>query len=131
MPVRIKALAAVCFFILAGIVLLASLPETQYLFKPVRRLPFGDKLGHFFLMGFFSFLVNLLLRARCFQVWKVRCLIGSVLVLTVVTLEEFSQLFISSRSFDVADLLFDLAGILMFGELARIVCRFARFDRAG
>jgi VanZ family protein len=43
---------------------------------------------------------------------------GSAIVATVVTVEEFSQLFFRSRSFDLADLTADLLGIWVCGWLA-------------
>lgn len=120
---RIKILAIVYFLILAGIVVLADLRATQFLFQPVRRLPYGDKISHFLLMGFFSFLVNLALKARTVRLWKIDLLLGSLIVLAVVTIEEFSQKFIRGRTFDLIDLLADFAGIFIFGELARFICR--------
>ena len=52
------------------------------------------------------------------KIWKLNLLVGSLIVALVVTLEEFSQLFIQYRSFDLTDLLFDYAGIFLFGQLA-------------
>ena len=43
--------------------------------------------------------------------------------LSVVVIEEFSQMFVGGRTFDLGDLVFDLAGILFFGEIARLICR--------
>lgn len=123
MSVRIKILAALYILVLAGIVVLADVKETQYLFRPVRRLPYGDKIGHFLLMGMFSLVVNLILKARSVRVWKLSYLFGSLIVLAIVTIEEFSQIFIRGRSFDVADLAADWAGIIIFGEMARLACR--------
>jgi polysaccharide biosynthesis protein VpsQ len=120
---RIKILAAVYILVLAGIVVLADVRETQYLFKPIKRLPYGDKIGHFLLMGFLSFAVNLVLNARTVRLWRINLLVGSLVVLTVVTIEEFSQIFIRGRSFDYTDLIADLAGIFIFGEAARLVLR--------
>lgn len=118
--------------VLAGIVVLADIRQTQYLFLPIRKLPYGDKIGHFLLMGFLSFLVNLTLKAKSFQIWKLKYLWGSIIVLAVVTIEEFSQIFIRGRSFDLRDLGADFAGILLFGELARFVCiYFLRKDLTG
>lgn len=123
MSVRIKILAALYILVLAGIVVLADVKETQYLFRPVRRLPYGDKIGHFLLMGMFSLVVNLILKARSVRVWKLSYLLGSLIVLAIVTIEEFSQIFIRGRSFDVADLAADWAGIIIFGEMGRLACR--------
>lgn len=125
---KIKIIAAIYIFILAGIVVLANVRETQFLFGFMRRLPYGDKIGHFCLMGIFSFVINLALQARTVAVWKLNYLLGSLIVLAVVTVEEFSQLFIRGRSFDTGDLLADAAGILLFGEAARFAVR--KFFRA-
>ena len=123
MTARIKILTVVYVCVLAVVVFLADKSTTQYLFKPVRSLPYGDKIGHFLLMGFFSFLLNLALNSKTVSAWKFNYLLGSLIVLTVVTLEEFSQIFIRGRSFDLTDLVADFLGIFLFGELARFICR--------
>ena len=123
MSARVKILTVVYILILAGIIVLANIRETQYLFRPIRRLPYGDKVGHFLLMGFFSLLVNLVLRAKTFSLGRVSFLVGTLIVLAVVFLEEFSQIFVRGRSFDYRDLIADFAGIVIFGELARLIYR--------
>ena len=62
MSAGIKIIAVIYIFILAGIVILADLRGTSY-FAFVGLLPFGDKIGHFCLIGMFSFVVNLAWRA--------------------------------------------------------------------
>ena len=121
-PARVKILTVCYIIILVGIIFIADQKSTRYLLHFIGNVPYGDKLGHFFLMGFLSFLVNLVLQARTVGFGKVRYLLGSLIVFAVVTIEEFSQLFIRGRSFDLTDLLADLAGILVFGELARLAC---------
>ena len=74
-------------------------------------------------MGMLSLLVNLALNAKTFRFWKLNYLLGSLIVLTVVTAEEFSQIFVRGRTFDAGDLVFDYAGIFIFGEAARFNCR--------
>lgn len=123
MTARIKILTIVYVCVLAVLVFLADKRTTQYLFKPLRNLPYGDKIGHFLLMGFFSFLLNLALNARTVSAWKFNYLLGSLIVLTVVTIEEFSQIFIRGRTFDAGDLVADAAGIIFFGEIARLIYR--------
>jgi VanZ family protein len=101
---------------------LADLRGTSY-FTFVELLPLGDKIGHFCLMGMFAFLVNLTFNAKTLKFWKFKYLLGSLIVLVIVTLEEFSQIFIRGRTFDLKDLIFDYAGIFIFGETARYICQ--------
>jgi polysaccharide biosynthesis protein VpsQ len=117
----VKILTLGYIFILAAVIFIANKKSTRYLLDFIGYIPYGDKLGHFFLMGGLSFLINLLLQARIVRFGKLRILIGSLLVLSVVTIEEFSQLFIRGRTFDWTDLVADLAGIIIFGELAGLV----------
>ena len=120
---RIKILTAIYILILAGIIVLADIKGTRYVLNFVRFIPYGDKVGHFFLMGMFSFLLNLALNAKTFRLARVNFLLGTLIVLIVVTIEEFSQIFVSGRSFDLSDLIVDFAGIFIFGELARFICK--------
>ena len=46
-----------------------------------------------------------------------------LIVLVIVTVEEVSQIFIRGRTFDAGDLVADAAGIIIFGEIARLMCR--------
>ena len=118
-----KILLVVYVFVLAGIIFLADRKGTSYLLNFVGNIPYGDKLGHFCLMGGFAFLLNLVLNARTFRFLKINWLVGSLIVLIVVTLEECSQIFIRGRTFDWSDLLVDYLGIFLFGELAGFICR--------
>lgn len=122
MSARIKILTVVYILILAGIIVIADLNGTGY-FRFVHYIPYGDKVGHFCLMGMLSFLVNLVLRARTVSLWKFDYLLGSLIVAAIVLVEEFSQKFVGGRTFDFGDLLFDFAGIIVFGEAARFICR--------
>ena len=123
MPARIKIIAVIYIFILAGIVILADIRETQHLFRFIRKIPYGDKIGHFMLMGMFSLVINLALTARSIRIWKLNYLLGSVIVLIVVSIEETSQIFVRGRNFDLVDLLADAAGIFVFGEIARFIIK--------
>ncbi len=123
MSAKIKILTLIYVFIIVGIIVLADYKGTAHVLNFVGEIPYGDKLGHFFLMGIFSFLVNLVLQAREIQIWKIRYLSGSLIVLLIVTIEEFSQIFISGRSFDYGDLVFDYLGVFVFSELARFIYR--------
>ena len=82
------------------------------------HLPFGDKIGHFILMGIFSFLATWALKAKTIPFKAVQLPLGAVIVLTLVVLEEASQAFIPLRTFSLFDLGADLLGIFTFGWLA-------------
>jgi hypothetical protein len=88
------------------------------IFYSATDMPGFDKAGHFILMGLFSFLVNMSLSAATVGMGRMRILKGSLIVTVIVTLEEFSQVFVASRSCSLWDLLFDYAGIFCFGRLA-------------
>jgi VanZ family protein len=115
---KTKILSLIYILFLGAVIVVANLQGTNF-FAFLRYLPFGDKIGHFFLMGTLSLLVNLVLQARTFRIGRVSLLLGSLIVSAVVLAEEFSQMFIGGRTFDSGDLLFDFAGIVVFGEAAR------------
>ncbi|HEX8772375.1 MAG TPA: VanZ family protein [Pyrinomonadaceae bacterium] len=118
-----KWLTGLYFLLLSVIVFLADQKRFQPLFRRVRELPYGDKLGHLILMGTLSFLLNMALSCRWVRVWKVEILKGSLIVAVIVTLEEFSQIFVKYRTFDLGDLFFDYVGIFFFGMLAYLLTR--------
>lgn len=118
-----KWLTGLYFLLLGAIVFLADQKRYQPLFRRVRELPYGDKLGHLILMGILSFLLNMALSCRRVRVWKMELLTGSLVVAVIVTLEEFSQLFVKYRTFDPGDLFFDYMGIFFFGMFAYLLTR--------
>ena len=92
-------------------------------FRFITAHPGSDKAGHFVLIGGMAFLLNLSLNLREVR-WLGRgWLLGGVLVGAVCTLEEISQIWVSSRTFDLLDLAGDYAGIVFFGWLAKVVAR--------
>jgi polysaccharide biosynthesis protein VpsQ len=115
---KLKWLAALYVLFLVVLVFLVDQKQYQFLFRFVRQTPHADKVGHLLLMGLFSFTINLALSARRISIGRVSLLLGSLIVLLVVTLEEFSQRYVRYRTFDLLDLLFDYTGIFLFGQLA-------------
>ncbi|HEY0323962.1 MAG TPA: VanZ family protein [Pyrinomonadaceae bacterium] len=115
---KLKWLAIIYTLFLVLLVYLVDQKQYQFLFRFVRQTPYGDKAGHFLLMGLLSLLVNLALSCRRIKVGSLYFLMGSIIVALVVTLEEFSQIFVRYRTFDLSDLFFDYTGIFLFGLLA-------------
>lgn len=77
----------------------------------VQSVPYGDKYIHFILIGTLAYVVNFLMGFRRFTLWNRKWLSGTTLIFTIMTIEEFSQMFVSTRSFDLLDLLANYLGI--------------------
>ncbi len=109
-------------FFLIFIIAVIVLADGGNLPRPIRAIydfPNGDKLGHFILFGLLTFFIT-----RAFlssfpsksRSW-VTLSIGLVLAL-LIGLEEFSQKFFPTRTFNLIDLLASYAGIITFAFLA-------------
>lgn len=81
----------------------------------LKSLPGGDKTAHFLLMGSMALLLNITLQHRRVSLWGQPLLLGSLIVLVIVSVEEISQIWLPRRSFDFADLTADYLGILIIG----------------
>ena len=90
---------------------------TSELLGIVRAVPGGDKTIHFLLTGTMALLLNLSWRARCWRLGPLPIQQGSVVVAVLCTLEEFSQLYMRIRAFDLEDLAYDYAGIVVLGQI--------------
>ena len=97
------------------IVLAADLGWGEKLFNWVAIVPGRDFTGHFVLIGLLSLTTNLALQRRTTRLLGGQFQLGSVILLPIVTLEEFSQLWISTRGFSLFDLAADYLGIWLLG----------------
>lgn len=115
----LRLITVLYFCLLVGIIIMADLGAR--IFVVVHQVPLGDKIGHFFLIGFAAFLLNLWLKCRTFTVGPSRWLWGSAVFTIVVALEELLQVYLPHRSSSIWDFAADLLGIVVFGKLARFV----------
>lgn len=109
-------------FLLLITVAIIILANSGYLPREIRRLydfPYGDKLGHFFLLGTLNFVLNRAALASRVEM-KPAALIWAVSLILAffITLEEFSQQNFPRRTFSLLDLAFSYAGIASFAWLA-------------
>jgi len=105
-------------FILAVIVL-ADVGELPLSIRALYRFPYGDKVGHFILFGLLNFFLTqafLSSKSNPRRKW-VAVSIGLILAL-FIALEEWSQQFFSTRTFDLLDLLASWLGLLLGGWAA-------------
>lgn len=77
----------------------------------VQSIPYGDKIIHFILIGTLAYVVNYLMGFRRFEFLNRKWLTGTTLIFAIMTIEEFSQMFVSTRSFDLLDLTANYLGI--------------------
>ncbi len=105
-------------YALALIALVVAAGHGSLAMPALAALPAYDKIGHFLLFGLLSYLVNLRLGAARLRLGRGRVLAGSLALGVVVVAEELSQIWIAQRNFEIADLLADAAGILVFGRFA-------------
>lgn len=116
MIIRIVLVGFTAF--LAWIIHVANTGGSNFLLEVADAIPNGDKIGHFFIMGAFAYLVNLLMACKSFRLGSFSMLSGSVIVLIFVVLEEMTHMFIRTRTFSYMDLLSDVLGIIAFSILA-------------
>ena len=102
-----------------SLIVLADRGQIGMIWEYVAKVPLGDKLGHLGLVGTLAVLLNLTLKRRKAG----PLMLGSLIVLTGMMLEEGSQYFIPARSFDGFDALANLVGVLCGEGLVRMLPR--------
>jgi hypothetical protein len=106
------ALIFVCF--ISWVIFQANVGSSNIIFELVNFIPYGDKVSHFILYGTLSVLTVIALNYRCVKVNHYSLPVGAILVLLIAIGEEITQLFISNRTFELADICADIAGIVVF-----------------
>ena len=122
MPRPLLRLAFVLFttgFI--SIIILADRGQAGSLWAFLGLIPGGDKLGHLGLVGTLSLLLNLLLESRRAPFPCNRIMLGSLILLAAMTLEEASQALIPHRNFDRLDGLANIVGVFCGEGLVRML----------
>ena len=110
-PINIRLLFFLyCIFIVAVLLVadLGLMPNISALLQGYSGL---DKVGHFILVGILAWLFNSAFRLGQLNLGGLRIFIGTIVVVTVVTLEEVAQLWIYTRRFELIDLLAGYLGI--------------------
>jgi len=109
-----------------SLVVLADRGQIGQIWEFVGMIPFGDKLGHLGLVGTLTVLLNLQLKRRK----SGPLMLGSLIVLVAMMLEEGSQYFFPARSFDGYDAIANLIGALCGEGLVRMLpCRITKPDQ--
>jgi len=98
------------FIFILFIIYLADSADHNFAFRLIGHIPYGDKVMHALLYGIMALFLNYGLNYRSFK----RFQLGAIIVLVFATLEEITQYWIPSRTFDLVDLLADFIGVILF-----------------
>jgi polysaccharide biosynthesis protein VpsQ len=114
-----KYIAVVFTIFIVGVIILADRNALPPFIRAVYDFPNGDKLGHFILFGLLNFFITRAVLASFPSRPRGRLTLSVGLILALlVTLEEYSQKFYPSRTFDLIDLLASCMGLLVGGWTA-------------
>ena len=114
-----KWLAIFFALLLVVIVIAADLGELPGFLKSIYDIPYGDKIGHFILVGILSFFTNASLLRDFPHRNPLRIVLTVNLILAaLIGIEEFTQRFFPRRTSSLFDLLSSYAGIAFFAWLA-------------
>ncbi len=114
-----KYISVLFFIFVIAIIILADRGSLPPFIRSIYDFENGDKLGHFILFGFLTFFItrtflsSLPSKSRSWVTLSV----GLILALGIA-LEEFSQQYFSTRTFDLIDLLASFLGVLVGGWAA-------------
>ena len=106
------------FILLVVIVILADANRLPAALAVIYTFRYGDKAGHFLLIGLLNFLVALAITTKRSDKIARTIALGSLAVGCLATLEEASQNLFQARTASWGDLLSGYAGIIAFGLLA-------------
>jgi VanZ family protein len=105
------------FLFISYIIFLADTADYNFAFRMIGHVPYGDKIMHALLYGVMAGLLNwgLGYRRCCrFGAIAIAPYKGSVAVLIFAVIEECTQYYIPSRTFDLWDLAADFVGVILF-----------------
>ncbi len=112
--INLRIILPLSFFLfISFIIYLADTADYNFAFRMIGHIPYGDKLMHGLLYGVMAFFLNYGLNYKAFNSLQ----IGGIIVLIFATLEEITQYWIPSHTFDLGDLLADFIGVLFFSFL--------------
>ena len=123
-----RYLFSITFFLfICWIIFEADTGSPNFFIDQVKGIPYGDKLGHFTLYGMLTFLVNISLKLHSTTLKGHTIQSGALLVGSFAILEEFTQILLHTRNFQLSDIVSDLVGIYCFSWLS---IRFVQWSRS-
>lgn len=118
-----KIITVVFLSFFLSIIALAN-SQTAFSFHILTQLhsiPFGDKVMHFLLVGTLAVVLNLYFCHKKVTIFRKKMLLGSLITLIFITLEECSQYYIPNRNFELMDMCCNYAGIFGMTQIFQII----------
>ena len=113
-----KWLTFVFVLFIVLIIVLADLGQLGIL-GVINRIPYGDKAGHFILYGILTLLVDLtLIRSLPNRDSKLIVVCIGLILIVIISLEEYSQQYFPKRTYDLVDLTFSYLGVVSFSWIS-------------
>jgi len=113
--INLRVLLPLGFFIfISFIIYLADTADYNFAFRMIGHIPYGDKIMHALLYGVMALLLNYGLKFKSYKFLGFNLQLGAIIVLFFAGLEEITQYWIPSRTFDLGDLLADAIGVALF-----------------
>jgi VanZ family protein len=112
---------AIFFLFILWVIYMADVGASTVFFDLVKAVSFGDKIGHVVLFGLLTLGLNISLNYGSLPIGNTGLLLGSCLVFAFAIIEELTQQLYPTRSFDMADLMADVAGITLFSLISRLL----------
>ncbi len=110
-----RYLAPLLFFIfICWIIYMANFGIDSIFSKLVDFVPLGDKLGHIFLYGILTLLINISINFKRIKIRNISIMFGTIFVTSFALVEEFSQYYFPTRTLDITDIIADFIGIFLF-----------------
>ena len=118
LPSTLRVLLPLVFFIcIVFIIYLADTADHNFAFRLIGNIPYGDKLMHAVLYGVMALFLNFGLKYKSYKFLGFNMQLGAIIVLVFATLEEISQDWLPSRTFDLLDVLADFVGVILLSFL--------------
>ncbi len=112
--------AASLIVFLFWILYLANTGSDSVFFDLIKMIPYGDKVGHICLFGLITLVMIFATKHKAMFIKGRKIYYGAMMVITFVVVEEFTQLFIATRHFELIDLVADAIGITTASFVAHI-----------
>lgn len=124
MSMRLITALALLFSIFVIYSVSSQTPIGMKISSFIGHIPYGDKSIHIVVMAALSFLFNLSFGGKKLKIGTWTFLMGGLLAGTLITIEEFSQIFISTRNFEFLDLVCNYAGVFVGSQLFALIPAF-------